>query len=93
VAPGAVGLDVVGLDVAPPGAVVPGAALPGVPPEVVAPGVPLAELAGGAVPVPPGENDGGAVEGVPDVHADTDAVASMATAAQPRAIPRKRRRP
>jgi len=75
------------------GAVVPGAVVLGVLLEAVALGVPLAETVGAAGPVPPGENDGGVVDGEPPVHADTDAVASMARAAQPRAVPRKRRRP
>jgi len=75
------------------GAVLPGAVLRGVLLEVVARGVPPAEMAGVAERVPPGENDGGVVDGEPDVHADTDAVASTAPAAQPRTVPRKRRRP
>ena len=65
----------------------------GAPAPAVAPGVPLAEPAGVAGPVPPGENGGGPVDDEPDEQAATDAVASMARAAQPRAVPRKRRRP
>ena len=61
--------------------------------EVVALGVPLAEVVGAGGPVPPGENEGGVVGGEPDEQADTDAVASMAKAAQPRTVPRKRRQP
>jgi hypothetical protein len=60
---------------------------------VVALGVPLAEMVGVAGPVPPGESEGGVVDGEPDVQADTDPLASMAKAAQPRTVPRKRRRP
>src|SRR5215471_7784545 len=60
-------------------------------PEGVAVGVPLAEPV--AVAGPPGENEGGDVGGVPDEQADTDAVASMAKAAQPRTVPRRRRGP
>ena len=45
------------------------------------------------VTVPPGENEGSVVDGVPAVQADTNAGASMANAAQPRTVPRKRRRP
>jgi hypothetical protein len=54
-------------------------------------GVPLAEPVG--VAGPPGENEGGVVGGVLDEQADTDAVPSMAKAAQPRTVPRRRRRP
>jgi hypothetical protein len=51
-------------------------------------------LDGGALEAgPPGENEGGVVGGVPEEQADTDAVASMAMAAQPRTVPRRRRRP
>ncbi len=60
---------------------------------VVALGVALAEMVGVAGPVPPGDSEGGVVDGEPDVQAETDAVASMAKAAQPRTVPRKRRRP
>ena len=60
---------------------------------VVVLGVRPAEIAGVAGPVPPGENAVGVVDGEPDVQADTDAGASMAKAAQPRTVPRKRRRP
>src|SRR5216683_1487558 len=65
------------------GAVVLGAVVLGVLLEVVAPGVSPAETAGVARPVPPGENEGGVVDAGPDEQADTDAVASMARAAQP----------
>jgi hypothetical protein len=75
------------------GVVVPGVGVLGVLTEVVALGVPLAEVVGVGGPVPPGENEGGVVGGEPDEQADTDAVASMAKAAQPRTVPRKRRRP
>ena len=61
--------------------------------EVVALGVPLAEIFGVAGPVPPGENEGSVVDGEPAVQADTNAGATMARAAQPRTVPRKRRRP
>jgi hypothetical protein len=72
---------------------VPGVAVPGVLLEVVALGVPRAEVVGLAGPVPPGENEGGVVDGEPPPQADSDADASMANAAQPRTVPRKRRRP
>jgi hypothetical protein len=75
------------------GVVVLGVGVLGVLTEVVALGVPLAEVVGVGGPVPPGENEGGVVGGEPDEQADTDAVASMAKAAQPRTVPRKRRRP
>ncbi len=81
-------LEVVALGAAVLGVVVPGVLL-----EVVALGVPLAETVGVAVRVPPGENAGGVADGEPDEQADTDAVASMAKAAQPSTVPRKRRRP
>jgi hypothetical protein len=76
-----------------PGVSVPGVVVSGVPLEVEAPGVPLAEMGGVAGPVRPGENDGGVVGGDADEQADTDAVASTATAAQPRTVPSRRRRP
>jgi hypothetical protein len=85
------GVSVPGVSV--PGVSVPGVSAPGVPLEVGAPGVPLAEMGGVAGPVRPGENDGGVVGGDADEQADTDAVASMATAAQRRTVPSKRRRP
>jgi hypothetical protein len=106
--PGAVVLGVVALAVVVPGAVVSGAVVLGVVAlavvvsgvvvlgvllEVVALGVPLAALAGVAGRVPPSENEGGVVDGEPPPQADTDAGASMAKAAQPRTVPRKRRRP
>jgi hypothetical protein len=75
------------------GAVVLGAVVLGVPLEVAALGVSLAETVGAAEPVPPAENEGGPVDAEPDEQADTDAVASMAKAAQPRTVPRKRRWP
>ena len=65
----------------------------GVPLEVGPLGVP--PEAGGAVvadPVPPGGIEGGVDDG-PDEHADTDAVTSMAMAAQPSTVTRKRRQP
>jgi hypothetical protein len=74
------------------GAAVLGAAVLGVLLVVVALGAP-AEIAGVAGPVPPGENGVGVVDGEPPAQADTDAVASMAKAAQLRTVPRKRRRP
>ncbi len=79
---------VVALAVAVPGVVVLGVLL-----EVVTLGAPPAEVVGLAGPVPPGENEGGVVDGEPPPQADTDAGASMANAAQPRTVPRKRRRP
>ena len=89
------GVGVLGvlLEVVALGAAVLGVVVPGVLLEVVALGVPLAETVGVAVRVPPGENAGGVADGEPDEQADTDAVASMAKAAQPRTVPRKRRRP
>ena len=56
-------------------------------------GLPVAEIVGVAGLVPPGENEGGVVDGEPPVQADTDATPSMARAAQPRTVPIKRRRP
>jgi hypothetical protein len=103
VTPGAVVLGVAVLGVAVLGAVVlgvvalavlvSGVVVPGVLPEVVALGVPPAEIVGVAEPVPPSENEGGVVGGEPPPQADTDAGASMAKAAQPRTVPRRRRRP
>src|SRR5580704_15728877 len=87
----ALGVSVAGAVVL--GAVVLGAVVLGVPLEVAALGVSLAETVGVAEPVPPAENEGGAVDAEPDEQADTDAVASMAKAAQPRTVPRKRRWP
>lgn len=87
------GLGVVVLGVVALGVVVLGVVVLGVVLEVLALGVPLAEIVGVAEPVPPGENEGGFGDGEPDVQADTDAVVSMAKAAQPRTVPRKRRRP
>jgi len=57
----------------------------------VALGVPPA--GGDAELVPPGENVGGVVGGEPPEQAETDAVASMAKAAQLRTVRRKRPRP
>lgn len=103
VAPGVAALGVVALGVAVPGVAVPGvvalaAAVPGVVVlgvllEVVALGAPPAEIVGLAGLVPPAGNEGGVVEGEPAPQADTDAGTSMAKAAQPRTVPRKRRRP
>jgi hypothetical protein len=84
---------VVALDVAAPAVAVLAVAVLGVLAEVLAPDAPLAETVGLAGPVPPGENEGGVVDGEPAPHADTDAEASMAKAAQPRTVPRERRRP
>jgi hypothetical protein len=93
VVPGVVVLGVVALALVVLGAVVSGVVVSGVLLEVVALGARLAELVGVAGRVPPGENEGGVVDGEPDVQADTDAGASMAKAAQPSTVPRKRRRP
>ncbi len=90
---GGLGLGVVALGVVVLGSVVLGAVVLGVLLEVVALGVLPAETAGVARPVPPGENEGGVVDAEPDAQADTDAVASMARAAQPRTVPSKCRRP
>jgi len=90
---GAVVLGAVVLGVVVLGAVALGVVVLGVLLEVVALGVLPAETAGVARPVPPGENEGGVVDAGPDEQADTDAVASMARAAQPRTVPRKRRWP
>jgi len=95
---GEVALGVAALGVALAGVVVLGAGVLGVVVlavllEVAALGVSPAETVGVARPVPPGENEGGVVGAEPDEQADTDAVASMARAAQPRIVPRKRRRP
>jgi len=81
------------LGVVAPAVSVSGVAVLGVLLEVVAPGVPPAELAGVAEPVPPSENEGGVVGVEPPPQADTAAGASMAKAAQPRTVPRRRRRP
>jgi len=82
-----------GAGAAAPDVVALGAGLPGVLLEVVAPDVPLAETVGAGGLFPPGENVGGPGGGAPPVQADTDTVASMAKAAQPRTVPAKRRRP
>ena len=50
-------------------------------------------LDGGALDAAPPGNEGGVVGGVLDEQAETVAVASMAMAAQPRTVPRRRRRP
>ncbi len=94
VAPGVAVLGVVALAVAVLGvAAVPGVVVLGVLLEVAALGAPLAERVGLAGPVPPGENEGGVVDGEPPPQADTDADASTANAAQLRTVPRKCRRP
>ena len=80
--------DVAALDVAALGVLV-----LGVLPEAAPLGVPLAVAVGAAGPVPPGEKGGGVVGGEAPLQADTSAVASMAKAAQPRTVRRKRRRP
>ena len=90
---GVVALDAVALGALVLGAVVLGAVVLSALPEVAALGVSLAETVGVAEPVPPAENEGGPVDAEPDEQADTDAVASMAKAAQPRTVPRKRRWP
>jgi hypothetical protein len=54
-------------------------------------GVLVPEAVGAAGLVPPGENEGG--DGGPPEQAASDAVARTAKAAQPRTVPRKRRRP
>src|SRR5215467_4754736 len=82
-----------GAGAAAPDVVALGAGLPGALLEVVAPDVPLAETVGAGELFPPGENVGGPGGGAPPVQADTDTVASMAKAAQPRTVPAKRRRP
>jgi hypothetical protein len=69
-----------------------GVGVPGVLLDVLALGVPLAEAVGVAVLDPPGGNEGGVV-GVEPEQADTDTVASIAKAAQPSTVPRKRRWP
>jgi|SRR5215470_4677192 len=86
---GGLGLRLVALGVA-----LLGVALLGVLREVAALEVRLAGAVGAARPVPPGESDGGVVDGEPPpVQADTDAVTSTAKAAQLRTVPRKRHRP
>jgi hypothetical protein len=87
------GLDVGALDVGALGVGSLGVAALGVLLEVVALGVPLAEAVGVAGRLAPAENDGGVVGGVLDEQADTDTAASMAKAAQPSTVPRRRRRP
>src|SRR5215467_7298232 len=82
-----------GAGAAAPDVVALGAGLPGALLEVVAPDVPLTETVGTGGLFPPGENVGGPGGGAPPVQADTDTVASMAKAAQPRTVPAKRRRP
>ena len=93
---GVVTLGVVVLGVAVLGVVVLGGEVLGVvvlglPLEVVPLDVSLPETVGVAALVSPGENEGGVV-GVEPEQADTDAVASTARAAQPRTVPRRRRR-
>ena len=80
--------DVAALDVAALGVLVLGAPLGAAPL-----GVPLAVAVGAAGPVAPGEKGGGLAGGEAPLQADTNAVASMARAAQPRTVPRRRRRP
>ena len=82
--------DGLGLGVVSLGTTVPGVV--GVPLGVVVLGVPLTETDGDTEPLAPGANEVGVVDGEPAVQADTDVTASMATAAQPRKAPRKRRR-
>jgi hypothetical protein len=89
---GVVTLGVVVLGVVVLGVVVLGVEVLGVPPEVVPLVVSLPETVGVAALVSPAENEGGVVGGEPDEQADTDAVASTAKAAQPRTVPRRRRR-
>jgi hypothetical protein len=84
------GVEVLGVEVL--GVEVLGVVVLGVPLEVAVPGVPLPETVGVAALVSPAENEGGVVGGEPDEQADTDAVASTAKAAQPRTVPRRRRR-
>jgi hypothetical protein len=63
-------------------------------PEIVALGVPLAGTVGDAGLVSPGgENEGGVGGGEALEQADTDAIASITMAAQPRTVRRKRRQP
>jgi|SRR5690348_17283597 len=90
---GVVLLGVVALDVAVLGVVVLGVLVMGPLPGIVALGAPLAEAAGDAGLVPGGANVGGVVGGEALEQADTDAEASIAMAAQPRTVRRKRRRP
>jgi hypothetical protein len=81
---------------APPGVVAPaepGEVGRGVWLEVVALGVPVAERAGVVGPRPPGENDGGVVDGEPDEQADTDTGTNIARTAQPSTVRRRRLRP
>ena len=85
-------VGVAALGVVAPGEVVLGVVVMGPLPGIVALGVPLAETVGVPGLVPPGVKLGGVVGGAPP-HADTDAVASIAMAAQPRTVRRKRRRP
>jgi hypothetical protein len=99
---GGLGLGVVTLGVVVPGVVVLGAVVLGVvmlgvvvlgvPLEVAALVVSLAAPFGAAGLVSPGANEGGVVGVDPDEQADTDTVASTAKAAQPRTVPRRRRR-
>jgi hypothetical protein len=89
---GVVTLGAVVLGVVVLGAEVLGVVVLGVPLEVLPPGVSLPETVGVAALVSPAENEGGVVGGEPDEQADTDAVASTAKAAQPRTVPRRRRR-
>jgi hypothetical protein len=88
--PGAEVPGVVALAVAVSGGVAPGDLL-----EVEARGVPVAVavLGGVADPRPPGENEGGVVDGEPDEQADSDTRPSTARTAQPSTVPRTRLRP
>ena len=92
VALGVVALGVVSLGAMALGVVPLGVEVLGVLLEIVALGVTLAELVGVAGLDPPGGDEGGVV-GVEPEQADTDAAASTAKAAQPRTVPRRRRRP
>jgi hypothetical protein len=56
-------------------------------------GVPVAEPVGGVAGLDPPCGNVGGVVGVPDEQAETDAVVSMASAAQPSTVPRTRRQP
>jgi hypothetical protein len=90
---GAAAWGVAALAVVAPDVAAPDVAPLGVPLEVVPLGVPLPVAVGAAGAVPPGEKGGGVVGGEAPLQADTDAVASIAKAAQPRTVRRKRRRP
>jgi hypothetical protein len=96
--PAAPAWGVAALGVAVPGVAALGVALLGVVakgplPEIVALGVALVRAVGDAVMASGGENEGGVGGGEALEQADTDAEASIAMAAQPRTVRRKRRRP